>query len=131
MSEELPKGLVVAHGGLAQALVEATDRIVGLEPGVLEWLSNEGLSPPQIRDRITEMLGTGPGFVFTDLKEGSCGMAARSVCLQHGEQVLLTGVNLPMLLDFATKRGTLPVSELVERLVTRGRGAVESLQRGG
>lgn len=126
MSEGRVRGVVVAHGGLAAALIDAVDRIVGLEEGVLVPLSNEGLSPDGINERLAELVGTEPAIIFTDLKEGSCGMAARRLCMGRKDQVLVTGANLPMLLDFALK-AHLPLDELVGRVLERGRAAVQCL----
>jgi mannose/fructose-specific phosphotransferase system component IIA len=126
MSERRVRGVVVAHGGLAAALIDAVDRIVGLEEGVLVPLSNEGLSPAAINDRLAELVGDEPAIVFTDLKEGSCGMAARRLCMERSDQVLVTGANLPMLLDFALK-SHLPLEELIGRVVERGRNAVQCI----
>lgn len=126
MSEVGVRGIVVAHSDLAQALIEAVERIVGPDAGALVALSNEGLGPDAIRDRLDELVGDGPAIVFADLREGSCGLAARQVCLgAGGERALITGVNLPVLLDFAMKRH-LPLDELVPRLVDRGRAAIAS-----
>ncbi len=126
MSNAGVRGIVVAHSDLARALIEAVERIVGPDAGALVPLSNEGLGPDAIRDRLDELVGDGPAIVFADLREGSCGLAARQVCLgAGGERALITGVNLPVLLDFAMKRH-LPLDELVPRLVDRGRAAIAS-----
>ncbi len=118
------RGVVVAHADLARALIEAVDRIVGIEEGALVAVSNEGLGPADIRARLAEVVGKGDAIVFTDLREGSCGMAARHLCLASPCHVLVTGVNLPMLLDFATNRDR-PLPELVERVVERGQRGIQ------
>lgn len=128
MSEPI-RGVVVAHADLARGLIGAVDRIVGIEDDALVAVSNEGLGPPDIRDRITEVAGDGPALIFTDLREGSCGMAARQVCLQRSDHVLITGVNLPMLLDFAVNRD-LPLEDLVERVLDRARRAIQRIPEG-
>lgn len=125
MSEPV-RGIIVAHADLARALVDAVDHIVGIEDGALIPLSNEGLGPAAIRDRLAELAGPGPAIVFTDLREGSCGMAARQICAQRSGHVLVTGVNLPMLLDFAVNRDR-PLEELVERVVERAQGAIQRI----
>ena len=119
------RGIVVAHAALAQALVDAVERIAGVDDALVA-LSNEGLSPEAIRERLDELAGDGPAIVFADLREGSCGLAARQVCMGSAPgRALITGVNLPVLLDFAMKRH-LPLEELVPRLVERGRAAIAS-----
>ena len=128
MSEDSKvRGVVVAHSALARALVDAVRQIAGTEEQALVPVSNEGLAPDAIRDRLAEALhDQGPAIIFTDLREGSCGIAAQRLCVTRPDHVVLTGVNLPMLLDFAMKRH-LPLDDLVERLVDRGRNAVQAL----
>lgn len=125
MSEPV-RGVVVAHADLARAMIEAVDRIVGLDQGALTSVSNEGLGPDEMRERLTAAAGSGPTIFFTDLREGSCGMAARRTCLGRSDQVLVTGVNLPMLLDFAMNRH-LPLDALIDRVVDRAQRAIERI----
>lgn len=125
--DRMIRGVVVAHSALAGALVAAVRSIAGLEAEALQPLSNEGMAPDAIRDALAGMLDdTGPAIIFTDLREGSCGIAAQRLCVDRADHVVITGVNLPMLLDFAMKRH-LPLQDLVERVVDRGRSAVQAL----
>ena len=132
MSEDpTVRGVVVAHSALARALVDAVRQIAGTDDRALVPVSNEGLAPDAIRDRLAEVLGDrGPAIIFSDLREGSCGIAAQRLCVTRPDHVVITGVNLPMLLDFAMKRH-LPLDDLVERLVDRGRSAVQALPERG
>ena len=125
MSEPV-RGIVVAHADLARALIEAVERIVGVDEDSLVAISNEALAPSALRDRIAALAGNEAAIIFTDHREGSCGIAARQVCLDHDRQVAITGVNLPMLLDFALNRHR-PLEELVERLTDRGTGSIQRL----
>ena len=126
MSEPPVRGIVIAHSDMARALVDAVERIAGIEENALVPLSNEGLGPEQVRDRLSELVGEGPAVIFTDLREGSCGMAARQVCLPSSDRVLITGVNLPVLLDFVMNRH-LPLPDLTRRLLERGRKAIRAM----
>ena len=129
MNEGAVRGIVVAHSDLARALIGAVERIAGADEGALVSLSNEGLGPDAIREKLDELAGDGPAIVFADLREGSCGLAARKVCLGGApRRALITGVNLPVLLDFVMKR-TLPLEELVPRLVERGRASIDTTSR--
>jgi N-acetylgalactosamine PTS system EIIA component len=123
MSEAAVRGVVVAHADLAEGLLSAVRRITGIDHDVLVALSNEGLGPEEIRRRLDGLLNGGPGVVFTDLREGSCGMVARRACVGRGDRVLVTGVNLPILLDFALHHDG-PLDDLARRLVERGQDAV-------
>jgi mannose/fructose-specific phosphotransferase system component IIA len=123
MNEGGVRGVVVGHGELARGLISAVERIAGTEQGVLVGVSNEGLNPESLRARLDEVLGDEPAVIFSDLREGSCGMGARKVCVGRPDRLLVTGTNLSMLLDFVTHRD-LSLGELSTRLVERGRGAV-------
>lgn len=126
MSEPGIRGVVVAHAELADALIRAVERITGPTDGALVAVSNEGLGPEGIRERISELMGEGHAVVFTDLREGSCGLAARQVCTGRAGHIVVTGANLPLLLEFVMKRH-LPLDELVTRLVDRGRTAISAM----
>lgn len=130
MSEGGVRGVVVGHGELAAGLVSAVHRIAGVEPGTLVALSNEGLGPDGVRERLDELLDGGPGVIFSDLREGSCGMGARKVCLGRGDRLLVTGANLPALLEFVVHRD-LSLDELAVRLVDRGRSAIAAFPEPG
>lgn len=127
MSEMPTRGVVVAHAALAHGLVDAVQRIAGIEEDALVAFSNEGLSTVGIREGLTRLIDDGPAILFTDLREGSCGIAARQVCMDGPDRALISGVNLPLLLDFAMKRSSMPLRELVPRLVDRGRAAISAL----
>lgn len=101
------RGVIVCHAGLADALVEAVNRITGLGE-VLVPVSNEGCDRDQLRDRIAEALGPHPAVVFVDLPTGSCMMAALRELQQAHEASIVTGVNLSMLLEFVFHRDGTP-----------------------
>ncbi len=131
MSDAQVRGIVVAHAALARGLVEAVQRIAGMDDDALVPFSNEGLGPEGIRDGVARLAGDGPVIVFTDLREGSCGIAARRACRDSGSCAVITGVNLPLLLDFAMKRSSLPLEELVPRLIQRGRDGICAIPEPG
>lgn len=117
------RGVVLAHGPMAEAMVDAVRRIAGDAADGLVPLSNEGKGPKELRRELDEVMGEGTVLVFVDLRAGSCGMAALSSCRDDARRIVLTGVNLPMLLDFVFHR-SLPVDELVDRIVACGRDAI-------
>jgi mannose/fructose-specific phosphotransferase system component IIA len=124
------KGVLVAHGEMARGMVSAVERIAGVSPGILEPVSNEGLGPEALRDAILEMVGEGPAVVFTDLGAGSCTLAARISCRERSQVAVVTGVNLPMLLEFVFHR-ELPFTEMLPRLEEKARGGIRVLPTGG
>ncbi|HET7276245.1 MAG TPA: hypothetical protein VFI91_13840 [Longimicrobiaceae bacterium] len=119
MSENI-RGLIVAHSSLAAGMTEAVRQIAGLEDDVLQPLSNEGKGPAGLISAVTEAVGDAPVVIFTDLSSGSCAFAARKIAIDRPQTGIVCGVNLPVLLDFVFHRD-LPLPELVDRLVDKGR----------
>ena len=117
------RGVIVAHSTLAAGLAAAARQISGMAEGDLVALSNEGQGPQGVAGAVLDALGDGPGIIFTDLVSGSCNFAARKVAGTRGETGVVCGVNLAILVDFAFHR-EMPVAELVERLVEKGRSGI-------
>ena len=117
------RGVVVAHGPMARAMVDAVRKIAGDAADGLHPLSNDDKSPTQLRADLDQALGDGPVILFVDLQAGSCGVAALSSCRDSARRVVVSGVNLPMLLDFVFHR-KLPIDELAERAIDHGREAI-------
>ncbi len=124
------RGVVVAHGPMARAMVDAVRSITGSAADGLHPLSNDGKSPTDLRAELDEAMGDGPVVVFVDLQAGSCGMAALSSCRGQARRVVVCGVNLPMLLDFVFHR-ELPIDQVVERVLDKGRSAINAPLHGG
>jgi mannose/fructose-specific phosphotransferase system component IIA len=124
MSEtQAARGILLAHGDMAEGIVDAVTQITGVEPDVLVPLSNRGLAPAALAQRVRELVGRGPTILFTDLQSGSCGFAARLLAREFPDLVIISGVNLAVLLEFVTKR-ELPMAELVPKLLAKGRAAI-------
>ncbi|CAN5843532.1 hypothetical protein BH24GEM1_BH24GEM1_22460 [soil metagenome] len=121
MSEEL-RGVVVCHGGLAQALVDAAESISGVT-GVLLPVSNSGCDRDALERRVSEAVNGRPAVVFVDLASGSCLFA---VLKREGvlpEVKVVTGVNLAMLVDFVF-HVSLPAAAAAERAIAAGTRAI-------
>lgn len=128
MSEPV-RGVVLAHATLAEGLVSSVRAISGMAGDTLVALSNEGCGPESLQALVDAALpGEGPAIVFTDLGSGSCAFTARRIALQRPATGIVTGVNLAILLDFMFHR-EMPLPELVERLVEKGRAGVTGAHR--
>jgi mannose/fructose-specific phosphotransferase system component IIA len=111
---------------MAKGMVDAIRKISGAGEEALVPVSNEGKSPQTLQAELDDLLGDAPGIVFTDLANGSCAVTARVCCRAECDQAVIFGVNLPVLLDFVFHR-TLPLHELVPRLLEKGRRGVQSV----
>jgi PTS system N-acetylgalactosamine-specific IIA component len=125
-----PRALVAGHGDFSTGIVSAVDQITG-RGGILVPLTNRGLGADDIvralRDAVT---AAGTQVIFTDLPAGSWTIAARRVQRERPEVVVVTGANLPALLDFVFQTDS--ASDLAARhAADKGRGALAVLGGGG
>jgi mannose/fructose-specific phosphotransferase system component IIA len=126
-SEIRPAGLLVTHASLGQELLRTVEAILGAQTEVLV-LSNDGYSgealSAAIEERLRSLPAGRPVVIFTDLAAGSCGIATRRADCGGRAVRKVTGVNLPMLLEFFHYRDTLPLDELLPRLETKGKAGI-------
>ena len=121
--------LLVMHGDLAAALLRAAEQVVGPVEGV-DVLSNEGLSRDALEREIFGRVDVWQhgGLVLTDVWGGSCHVCGVSATRGRGEVVLVSGMNLPILLDYLHNREEMEVVALAERLLQKGQSSIR-LQR--
>ena len=121
MSEEL-RGIVVCHGRLAAALVEAAESISGVT-GALVPVSNSGCDRDALEERLVAALADRPAVVFVDMASGSCLFAVLHRLRTSEGVKAVTGVNLAMLVDFVFHR-TLTPGEAATRAAAAGTRAI-------
>jgi mannose/fructose-specific phosphotransferase system component IIA len=117
------RGVVVAHGVLAQALVDEAERITG-KRDVLVAVSNSGGDRAEIERRVEVAVGNGPAVIFVDMPCGSCFFAAMRMERERTDVRVVTGTNLPMLLDFLSHQAMPPV-EGAARAASKGHDAIQ------
>jgi len=126
-NSERTAGIVVTHGKLAEELVRTAELIVGPQED-LYAVSGSDLCDESVIGKIREFLGRREDarvVVFVDYFGGSCCInSVRAVEGETGIKVV-SGVNLPVLLAFATKRGTMPFEEMIDHLIRRGRESLK------
>ena len=117
--------LLVMHGSLAEALLRAAARVYGPIDDVTV-LSNEGLSRAELEHRIEDAAGHWPagGLVLTDFWGGSCHTSGLAAARHCRGVAILTGANLPMLLDYLHNRDSSDTVALAERLKMKGRESI-------
>lgn len=117
------RALVAGHGDFAAGLISAVEAITG-QGDMLEPIQVKGLCSEDIQQLLrARLLATGALVIFTDLQAGSCTMAARKLLRDTADVVLVSGTNLPMLLDFTLSRVSDPV-EAARAAVERGRSSM-------
>ncbi len=122
--------LLVMHADLAAALLRAAEQMFGPVEDVAV-LTNEGLSRDALERAIEQRVASWDhgGLVFTDVWGGSCHQCGASAARGHGEVVVVTGLNLPTLIDYLHNRDALSANALAERLLKKGQDSIR-LQRG-
>lgn len=122
-------GILVTHGTLGEELLRTSESILGPQ-GAVEVISNSGTSLESLSDRVRSLVSGHPErpvFLFVDLLGGSCGHACQEIRRLHPETIVVTGVNLPMLLEFLHNRDRVGIPELKERLLKKGRDGITCL----
>lgn len=124
MSARVP-ALLVMHSDLGAALLRAAASVYGPVEEV-EVMSNEGLSRDALEERIAQRVRgwTNGGLILTDFWGGSCHLCGISATRGHGDIAVITGLNLPTLLDYLHNRDQYPPLELAERLQRKGRDSI-------
>ncbi len=103
------RAIVAGHGSFATGVISAVEQITGRGNAFLP-ISNAGLCLDDIQQTLVRALDeTGARVIFTDLPAGSCTMAVRRLVRSRPGVVLVTGINLSLLLDFAMQDDTDPV----------------------
>jgi mannose/fructose-specific phosphotransferase system component IIA len=117
--------LLVMHSDLGPALLRAASAVYGPVEGV-EVMSNEGLSRDVLEKRIEERVAgwKNGGLILTDFWGGSCHLCGISATRGHGDIAVITGLNLPTLLDYLHNRDQYRPLELAERLLQKGRDSI-------
>jgi mannose/fructose-specific phosphotransferase system component IIA len=121
MSEEL-RGVVVCHGAMAGALVQAAEQISGVEAALIP-VSNTGCDRGTLEDRVLAAVDTHPSVVFVDMASGSCLFAVLKRLRSEKSVKVVTGVNLAMLVDFVFHRSLSP-EEAAARAAATGQASI-------
>ena len=119
-------GILVTHGLLGAEFVRTAESILGAQTE-LEIVSNTGMAPEKFREQLEALVEQRrPAVILVDLLGGSCGHACLLVGRSRPGVRVVSGVNLPMLLEFLCHRGRVSLAELEARLLSRGRDGIRS-----
>lgn len=120
-------GLVlVTHEGLAGALLRSAEMIVGAIECCEQVEVATGERADDIMSRVVtavEKVSKDGAIIMTDLFGGTPSNMAMSF-LKDGQIEVLTGVNLPMMIEFCSKRERLGITDLASELSKCGREGI-------
>ena len=120
--------LIVTHGKLAYELLNAAQKIEAnlgvMEAVPLEWTDTVDEAREKIRKAIERIGETDGVIIFTDMFGGTPSNISLSF-LEKGHVEIVTGVNLPMVVKFATmQQDAKDVSTLAHVICEKGSKAI-------
>ncbi|MBK5258662.1 MAG: hypothetical protein JJE51_03655 [Thermoanaerobaculia bacterium] len=120
--------LIVTHGNLAHELLNAARQIeadvAGIEAVPLEWSDTVDEAREKIRAALERISRDRDVIIFTDMFGGTPSNISLSF-LEKGRVEIVTGVNLPMIVKFATvKTEAKDVSTLAHVISEKGSKAI-------
>jgi len=118
--------VVVAHAKLASELINAAEMIVGPMDGAVAVEIKPDDSVDTIRGALSSAMASVAAdgiIIMTDMFGGTPSNMSLSF-LEDNRVEVLTGVNLPMLIKFASDRNRLQVAELAAQIRDCGRDGV-------
>jgi mannose/fructose-specific phosphotransferase system component IIA len=124
------RGIIIGHGGFAEALLETAEQIVGKQIEV-EVISNKGLSCDSMTETINNTVLNGDvekTIVFLDLPGGSCTISCYSLLKGKRNLNIISGVNLPMLIEFFMLREKYSAEDLMKILIEKGKANIIQLR---
>lgn len=121
--------VILTHGDLASALKNTLEGMMGKQEGLLV-ISNRGMGEDQIGSKLKKAINEErfkEGVViFVDLFGSSCWRISKDMASSDTNVAVVCGVNLPMLVKFFAKRGTLPFEKLVSLVKEGGEKGIRS-----
>ncbi len=119
--------IIITHGDLGRELVTVAKSIVGQQPEIETITLQPGESPGELKTKIEEVLlklNQDEGvIIFTDMFGGTPTNTSLPLTLNQKIE-LLTGVNLPMILEFFSSREVLPLPDLVQKIKQTGQKTI-------
>jgi len=124
------RGIIIGHGSFAEAMLKTVEQIVGKQTEV-EVISNKGLSCDSMTETINNAILNGDiekTIVFLDLPGGSCTISCYSLLKGKRKLNIISGVNLPMLIEFFMLREKYSAEDLVTILIEKGKANIIQLR---
>ena len=114
MTDTLVQIIVASHGDLACALVRAAELIAGPQEDVFCLALMPGDDVRVFQTRLADLAGlTRPALIMVDMMGGTPWNVALAVAPQNEQIRVISGVNLPMLLEVTFSRPTMRLDQLV------------------
>ena len=122
--------IICTHGNSAPELLKSAEMICGKQENCQTVNFTEGESLEQLKTEISEKISQLKGTVFclTDLKGGTPFNTLVSLLKSNPEMEIITGVNIPMLLELFINRSQLKKEELLSGITQAGKTGIYRYQ---
>lgn len=124
---------MVSHGSMAQGMLEAARMIVGEMEGILAVSLQEADAVENLMDRISESINsvdTGDGvLILVDVFGASPFNASARLAMVRDKIEVISGVNLPMLLEIAIQQSEEDLDALVQTALNAGSSSIRTLSQ--
>ena len=122
--------IICTHGNSAPELLKSAEMICGKQENCQTVSFTEGESLEQLKSEISEKISKLKGTVFclTDLKGGTPFNTLVSLLKSNPEMEIITGVNIPMLLELFINRSQLKKEELLSGITEAGKTGIYRYQ---
>lgn len=123
--------ILTGHGSFATGLYEAAEQIIGKQPQFTAINFPDGMSSEELEQQLTKALkecDKGDGVIFfTDILGGSPFRLAAMLSYQFNNIEVISGTNLPMLLEMLLQRDELDAENFRLQAIEIAKSAITSL----
>jgi PTS system mannose-specific IIA component len=120
-------GVVVSHGQLATELLSAAETVVGpvehIQAVSIGWHDDVDMARDEI-ERAIQQADQGSGVIVLTDMFGGTPTNISAMFLKEDEVEIVTGVNLPMIIKFATGDRTVTLKELAKEIEEQGKQSI-------
>lgn len=117
-------GIIVSHGKLAEEILNALTIILGevlnIEAISIGWYDDVEESKKKINQSLKRVNKKNGVVIFTDMFGGTPSNLSFSF-LKDNKVEIITGVNLPMLIKFASLQRSSSLKEVAKKVVEQGK----------
>lgn len=120
-------GVVVSHGQLATELLSAAETVIGPVEHILAvsigWHDDVDMAKDEI-ERALKQVDQGSGVIVMTDMFGGTPTNISAMFLKENEVEIVTGVNLPMIIKFATSDRLGKLNELAKDIEEQGKQSI-------
>lgn len=120
-------GVIVSHGRLANELLAAAETVIGELSNVaavsIGWHDDVEAAKDEIQ-RAVKSVSKGSGVLLMTDMFGGTPTNISAMFLEEGSVEIVTGVNLPMVVKFATHQADIGLGDLAKEVEEQGKQSI-------